>query len=155
MNRTFFFVNPLLIGLLGSQPTQAQSLPTVTEVNLQPLKAQVNRLIQAKEYLGEPFAETTKLALGQALGQEDESKAVVSVQQILDKQCLADIQINPESRVKVNAGPAKRILVEQGWRNHLQKFEMKPVLRLPCRQTARTHLPCRIDQEQIQIAGWG
>ena len=122
MNRTFFYVNSLLIGLLlGSQPTQAQSLPTVTEVDLQPLKAQVNRLIQAKEYLGEPFAETTKLALGQALGQEDESKAVVSVQQILDKQCLADIQINPESRVKVNAGPAKRILVEQGWRNHLVK----------------------------------
>ena len=122
MNRTFFYVNSLLIGLLlGSQPTQAQSLPTVAEVNLQPLKAQVNRLIQAKEYLGEPFTEATKRALGQALGQADESEAVVSVQEILDKQCLADIQINPESRVKVNAGPAKRILVEQGWRNHLVK----------------------------------
>ncbi len=122
MNRTFFYVNSLLIGLiLGSQPTQAQSLPTVADVDLQPLKAQINRLIQAKEYLGEPFTEATKRALGQALGQADESEAVVSVQEILDKQCLADIQINPESRVKVNAGPAKRILVEQGWRNHLVK----------------------------------
>ena len=122
MNRIFFYVNSLLIGLLlGSQPTQAQSLPTVTDVELQPLKAQINRLIQAKEYLGEPFTEATKRALGQALGQADESEAVVSVQEILDKQCLADIQINPESRVKVNAGPAKRILVEQGWRNHLVK----------------------------------
>ena len=122
MNRTFLYVNSLLIGLLlGSQPTQAQSLPTVTDVDLQPLKAQINRLIQAKEYLGEPFTEATKRALGQALGQADESEAVVSVQEILDKQCLADIQINPESRVKVNAGPAKRILVEQGWRNHLVK----------------------------------
>ena len=120
MNRTFFYVNSLLIGLiLGSQPTQAQSLLTVADVDLQPLKAQINRLIQAKEYLGEPFTEATKRALGQALGQADESEAVVSVQEILDKQCLADIQINPESRVKVNAGPAKRILVEQGWRNHL------------------------------------
>ena len=122
MNRTFFYVNSLLIGLLlVSQTTQAQSLPTVTDVDLQPLKAQINRLIQAKEYLGEPFTEATKRALGQALGQADESEAVVSVQEILDKQCLADIQINPESRVKVNAGPAKRILVEQGWRNHLVK----------------------------------
>ena len=122
MNRTFFYVNSLLIGLLlGSQPTQAQSLPTVADVDLQPLKAQINRLIQAKEYLGEPFTEATKRALGPALGQADESDAVVSVQEILDKQCLADIQINPESRVKVNAGPAKRILVEQGWRNHLVK----------------------------------
>ena len=122
MKRSFFNVNSLLIGLfLISQSTQAQSLPTVTDVDLQPLKAQVNRLIQAKEYLGEPFTEATKRALGQALGQADESEAVVSVQEILDKQCLADIQINPESRVKVNAGPAKRILVEQGWRNHLVK----------------------------------
>ena len=122
MNRTFFYVNSLLMGLiLDSQPTQAQSLPTVADVDLQPLKAQINRLIQAKEYLGEPFTEATKRALGQALGQADESDAVVSVQEILDKQCLADIQINPESRVKVNAGPAKRILVEQGWRNYLVK----------------------------------
>ena len=122
MNRTFFYVNSLLIGLiLGSQPTQAQSLLTVADVDLQPLKAQINRLIQAKEYLGEPFTEATKRALSQALGQADESEAVVSVQEILDAQCLADIQINPESRVKVNAGPAKRILVEQGWRNHLVK----------------------------------
>ena len=67
MNRTFFYVNSLLIGLLlGSQPTKAQSLPTVTDVDLQPLKAQINRLIQAKEYLGEPFTEATKRALGQA-----------------------------------------------------------------------------------------
>ena len=122
MNRTFFYVNSLLIGLLlVSQPTQAQSLPTVTDIDLQPLKAQINRLIQAKEYLGEPFTEATKRALGQALGQADESEAVVSVQEILDIHCLADIQINPESRVKVNAGPAKRILVEQRWRNHLVK----------------------------------
>ena len=122
MNHTFFYVKSLLVGLLlGSQPTQAQSLPTVTDVDLQPLKAQINRLIQAKEYLGEPFTDASKRALGQALGQADESEAVVSVQEILDKQCLADIQINPESRVKVNAGPAKRILVEQGWRNHLVK----------------------------------
>ena len=100
MNRTFFYVNSLLISLLlGSQSTQAQSLSTVTDVDLQPLKDQINCLIQAKEYLGEPFTEATKRALGQA----DESEAVVSVQEILDKQCLADIQINPESRVKVNA----------------------------------------------------
>ena len=104
MKRSFFNVNSLLIGLfLISQSTQAQSLPTVIDIDLQPLRAQVNRLIQAKEYLGEPFSEATKLALGQALGQADQSEAVVSVQEILDKQCLADIQINPESRVKVNA----------------------------------------------------
>jgi len=82
LNSTFFYVNTLLIGLLfGSQPIQAQSLPTIADIDLQPLKAQVNRLIQAKEYLGEPFTEATKRVLGKA----DESEAVVSVQEIVDK----------------------------------------------------------------------
>ena len=67
----------------------------VSDVDLQPLKAQVNRLIQAKQYLGEPFTEATKRALGQALGQADKTEAVADVQQILDTQCLVDIQINP------------------------------------------------------------
>ena len=116
----FFYVNSLLIGLLWVLNLLKQS-PTVTDVDLQPLKAKINRLFQAIDYVVDTFTEATKRALGQALGQADESEAVVSVQEILDKQCLADIQINPESRVKVNAGPAKRILVEQGWRNHLVK----------------------------------
>ena len=112
----------LFSGLLTYvQPSKAQELPSVSDVDLQPLKALVNRLIQAKKYLGEPFTDATKRALGQALGQADESEAVAAVQQILDAQCLVDIQINPESRVKVNAGPSKRVLVEQGWRNFLVK----------------------------------
>ena len=115
---TFLLFSALLTHL---QTSRAQGLPLVFDVDLQPLKAQVNRLIQAKQYLGEPFTEATKRALGQALGQADETEAVADVQQILDANCLVDIQINPESRVKVNAGPTKRVLVEQGWRNFLVK----------------------------------
>ena len=103
------------------QVTHAQSLPEVYDVALQPLKAQIQRLVQAKDYLGEPFSPQVKKRLNQALGQADAAEAVAEVQQILDAQCLIDIHINPESRVKVNAGPAKRELVEQGWRNFLVK----------------------------------
>ena len=43
------------------------------------------------------------------------------VQELLDPYCLLDIQINPESRVKVAPGPARPELVEQGWRSFLVK----------------------------------
>jgi hypothetical protein len=46
---------------------------------------------------------------------------VDEIQRILDKHCLAGVEINPESRVKVQQGPAKAILVEQGWRAFLIK----------------------------------
>ena len=104
-----------------AQVAHAQSLPEVYDVALQPLKAQIQRLVQAKDYLGEPFSPQVKKRLNQALGQADAAEAVAEVQQILDAQCLIDIHINPESRVKVNAGPAKHELVEQGWRSFLVK----------------------------------
>ena len=111
----------LLSFFVTSQVTQAQTLPEVSDVDLQPLKAQIQRLIQATDYLGEPLSAETKRRLSRALGQADAAKAVAAVQQILDAQCLVGININPESRVKVNAGPAKHELVEQGWRSFLVK----------------------------------
>ena len=36
-----------------------------------------------------------------------EAKTVEQIQRVLDKHCLAGIDINPESRVKVQQGPAK------------------------------------------------
>ena len=122
MQTSFFFRKTIILSLFAtSQVSHAQSFPKVHDVALQPLKAQIQRLVQAKDYLGEPFSPQVKKRLNQALGQADTTVAISEVQQILDAQCLLDIHINPESRVKVNAGPAKRELVEQGWRNFLVK----------------------------------
>ena len=122
MQTSFFFRKTIILSLFAtSQVSHAQSFPKVHDVALQPLKAQIQRLVQAKDYLGEPFSPQVKKRLNQALGQADTTDAISEVQQILDAQCLLDIHINPESRVKVNAGPAKRELVEQGWRNFLVK----------------------------------
>ena len=109
--RTSFFSRQ--IGVLGvflsTQVTQAESLPVVQDVDFQPLKSQIQRLIQAKDYLGEPFSADVKKQLIQAFAQADATEAIAEIQDILDAQCLVDVQINPESRVKVNAGPVKQI----------------------------------------------
>ena len=121
--QTLFFLRKtaILSFFVAGQVAQAQTLPEVSDVDLQPLKAQIQRLIQATDYLGEPLSARTKRRLSRALGQADAAKAVAAVQQILDAQCLVGININAESRVKVNAGPAKHELVEQGWRSFLVK----------------------------------
>ncbi len=43
------------------------------------------------------------------------------IQKILDPLCLVEVNINPESRVKAQLGPAPKKLVEQGWRVFLVK----------------------------------
>ena len=78
----------------------AEELPLVNSVELQPLTAQVTRVLQALEMIGEP------LPAGD-VKQLKEAKTVEQIQRVLDKHCLAGININPESRVKVQQGPAK------------------------------------------------
>ena len=53
--------------------------------------------------------------------ERDESKAVARLESILDDHVLAIVQINAESRVKVEAGPAPPELVEAGTRIFLVK----------------------------------
>jgi len=99
----------------------AATLPIAKDVEWQPLAAQVNRLIEATDYLGSPFSAEEKAALETALKDADTKAAAEKVQTILDRHCLFGVTINPEMRVKVAAGPAKPELVEQGWRQFLVK----------------------------------
>ena len=93
----------------------AQQLPVVTSVDPQPLAAQVLRLIEALQFLGEPLSAEETAELKQP------ATAVAEIQKILDRHCLVAVEINPESRVKVQEGPAKAELIEQGWRTFLVK----------------------------------
>jgi hypothetical protein len=111
----------LLIVLFVNQLASAEPLPIIEGVEAQPVKAQVRRLEQALEFLGEPLTAAQKSALDKALQETDASKAVTAIQQALDALVLAAVNINPESRVKVAAGPAAKKLVEQGWRVFLVK----------------------------------
>ena len=93
----------------------------VPQVELQPLPAQVKRLIETLDYLGVPLTQADKQTLEKATQQTDAAKASRETQDILDKYCLYEIHINPESRVKVSQASAKPELVENGWRTFLVK----------------------------------
>ena len=96
-------------------------LPLVADVPLQPLVAQVTRLIAAAEYLGAPLPPDHQRELEVAFKATNEQSAVMSIQRVLDCHCLVGVEINPEMRVKVAPGPAKPELVEHGWRQFLVK----------------------------------
>jgi hypothetical protein len=94
---------------------------TATVVESQPLLAQALRLQEALAFLGNSLsAEDSKNLL--ALQHEAPGPAVSEkVQHILDPYCLAIININPESRVKVDKGPAAAKLIQDGWVSYLVK----------------------------------
>jgi hypothetical protein len=104
----------VLAALLG-----AEDLPVIT-VEHQPLAAQVIRVLDSLEMLGDPLPaadvkELRRLAAG--------GRDVDQIQKILDRYCLIGVNINPESRVKIQQGPAKPELQEQGWRTFLVKVQ--------------------------------
>jgi hypothetical protein len=99
----------------------AQQTSRVERVEMQPLNAQVSRLIEAMEYLGAPIKREDRAALERASNEPDAVKARRTIQDTLDPYCLFEIHINPESRVRVTQGAARPELIEQGWRAFLVK----------------------------------
>lgn len=95
------------------------------EIELQPLVAQVKRLVEAMDYLGEPFSSADKQALEKAFDATDSARSLTQIQNILDKRSLFNIDINPESRVSVTRGMAEAALTEKGWRCFLVKVTNK------------------------------
>ena len=100
---------------------ESPELPLVAAVELQPLSAQVKRVAEALESLGAPLSGSERQALNAAVSKTDAEEAGAEIQHILDPHCLVSIDINPEMRVKVAAGPAPNELVERGWRTFLVK----------------------------------
>lgn len=123
MPRLKFAFVLILSAVAGSiVSNHAQQLPKVETVELQPLTAQVRRLIEATDYLGAPLNPADKQALERAGNLTDAARARREIQDVLDRYCLFDIHINPESRVKVSQGAAKPELTESGWRTFLVKI---------------------------------
>src|SRR3954470_16691480 len=72
----------------------AESLPLVTSVELQPLTAQVERVLQALESTGSPVIAEQREAIRAALSESHEAVAVEKVQKLLDPLCLVGVLIN-------------------------------------------------------------
>ncbi|HUE73018.1 MAG TPA: CehA/McbA family metallohydrolase [Pirellulaceae bacterium] len=102
-------------------PALADELPLVRTVEAQPLKAQARRIAEALEFLGQPLTKEQAAALESAAKEKEDAVAIDAIQKVLDPLCLAGVNINPESRVKVARGAAEAELVQQGWRVFLVK----------------------------------
>src|SRR5260370_26631028 len=103
------------------QALTAASGSAQTRVSLQPFAQQVRQVETTLEYLGEPLAQRDQDAINEAIANTDETAAIARLEQVLDKYALAIVDINPESRVKVQQGSAKPELVEAGSRIFLVK----------------------------------
>lgn len=106
----------ILLQVLIALPVAAQ-----TRVPLQPFAQQVRQVETSLAYLGQPLAQNDGDAINHAIGNADEAAAIAQLEQILDKYVLAVVDINPESRVRVQPGQAKPELVEAGTRVFLVK----------------------------------
>ena len=93
--------------------------PEAIEVETQPFSAQISRIIEASEFIGAPLDSDTKVKLRKAF--TDTKTGPKTIQELLDPWCLVGVHINPESRVKVAPGPAKPLLIQEGWKAYLIK----------------------------------
>jgi hypothetical protein len=108
--------------VLTALASGAEELPMVTKVDFQPFAAQAARVLQSLELLGEPLpsaeaAEMKRLIEAPSGGASELQR----MQAILDRHAIVGVNINPESRVKVQQGAVQAELIEQGWRTFLVK----------------------------------
>ena len=108
----------LLSGLASAQEHQHAVMPPVP---LQPLAQQVRQVEEALNYLGQPLAAADHRQVNEAISNPEEAAAVARLEAILDRYVLVTVDINPESRVKVEQASARPELVEAGTRLFLVK----------------------------------
>lgn len=101
---------------------QDAGVKMVEKVEAQPLLSQALRVGEALSFIGSSLPEHAMKRLQALKNLPYNEKTVKAVQEILDPYCLAVIEINPEARVKVSAGPAKPELIQEGWKSYLVKI---------------------------------
>ncbi len=118
----------------------AEDLPVVTVEN-QPFVASVRRLVTALDSAGTPLSKGDKAALEEATKLTDATASNRAVQAVLDKLCVAGVHINAESRVKIQEGPAKKELMQQGWSTFLVKVHNEAGVTAQLRATSPNAKP--------------
>jgi hypothetical protein len=137
-----------LLGLTLSLPAQQREGSDASlGVPLQPLAQQVRRLESALRYLGQPLPAADHLAINEAVALADETAAAARLQAVLDRHVLATVRINPESRVSVEQGAAKPVLVQGGTRLFLIKVRNEAGVTAPMTvqspNSGRVYIPSR------------
>jgi hypothetical protein len=111
----------ILCGIAAAQEPVHQHNPAPPRIPLQPLAQQVRQLEEALNYLGQPLPPSDHQRINTAIANPDQTAAVTQLESVLDQYALVTVDINPESRVKVEQGSAKPVLAEGGTRLFLVK----------------------------------
>ncbi len=117
----------LSLAIISCQQQEAdhQHLPgefiLLEQVEVQPLLAQALRVSEALSFVGNAFPESVQEELQTLQSRAHDAETVQKIQELFDPFCLAMIDINPESRVKVAPGPAKPLMIQDGWTTFLLK----------------------------------
>lgn len=98
---------------------RAWEIGIVAPVDAQPLGANVERVLQAYQFLGRAVPNEVSNAARAAIARGDAE----AIQRAVDQEVLFAIHINPESRVKVIRGPAKAKIWQSGYTPVLVKIE--------------------------------
>ena len=106
--------------------TTAAEVPKRTDVDAQPLVANVDRLLQALDILGAPVLSGIRQSIAEA--RSDAGR----LQEVLDTNVLLVVSINPELRVKAARGPVAAHIHQSGFTPALVKVlnDAKTSLRL-------------------------
>ncbi|MCC6421294.1 MAG: CehA/McbA family metallohydrolase [Gemmataceae bacterium] len=99
------------LALLALAAVVSAQTPDPVDVEGQPLGANVNRVLQALEFLGTPLPADVAEPLRQAARARDAAR----LQKLLDPHVLVIVDMSPEARVKARRGPAKAVLQQGGY----------------------------------------
>lgn len=122
MSRTSYLLSLfLLISIPARSQHHHEEHNDNINVDAQPLMAQAIRIAEGLEFIGNPLPAETSSYLEELKTSPMSVKTVAKIQELLDPFCLAEVQINPESRVKVNPGLAKPVMIQEGWTSFLIK----------------------------------
>src|SRR5437868_6598548 len=97
------------------------AFPQVASVESQPLLAQITRLRQALDAIGEPLPRDVQTALDKLGDEKDSAKVTREAQRILDPLCAVAVEFGPSGDIRSAATAKPLDLVEQGWRAYLVK----------------------------------
>lgn len=101
-------------------------LPQVRDVERQPLLAQVSRLQEAMEFIGQPLSPQVRDRLNAAARETSDVKAAGAIQRILDPLCLGAVVVQTNGSLHFQPAAVNPRLIEQGWRAVLVKVINAP-----------------------------
>ena len=111
---------------IPSTSASASRLPQVSAVEIQPLLASTQRLMDSMDYIGSPLSTQVTDELKKLRSTDHPKQLAGRIQKLLDPLCLAAVSLRRTGPPAVTRGKAAPELLEQGWRTFLIKVINRP-----------------------------